>query len=238
MESQSNTFDLFYKMMLDNPAPMSAYIQSDAFSILSTSPERFLKKKEGRLETRPIKGTVSRGKTAEQDELNRNDLINSEKNRAELLMITDLMRNDLGRVSQTGSVHTPKIWECEAYTNVFHLVSTVQSEALPDLSSVQLLRQVFPAGSITGCPKLSAMEVIHQQEKRARGIYTGSIGYFSGNGDFDFNVAIRTLLAQEGMIDLQVGGAVVIDSVPEDEFKETEHKGASMFKALGISCTS
>ncbi|MCB1113056.1 MAG: anthranilate synthase component I family protein, partial [Chlamydiia bacterium] len=187
----------------------------------------------GTLETRPIKGTMPRGVTPEEDRQNMHQLLQSEKERSELLMITDLMRNDLAKISIPGTVATEKIWQCEAYTNVFHLLSIITSALEPSVHPVDAVRSCFPAGSITGCPKLRSMEAIAAIEKRRRGIYTGAIGYFAGNGDFDFNVAIRTLSCSRDQVDLQLGGAVVIDSDPDKEYDETLYKGESLFKALG-----
>lgn len=225
---------IFETLVLNNPAPFSAYMNLEDFSIISSSPESFLKKKHGILETRPIKGTAPRGKTLQEDTQNREILLNSPKEKAELLMIVDLMRNDLGKISQPGSVNVKKIWECETYTNVFHLVSTIQSKPLPKLDSLDLVRSCFPGGSITGCPKWRAIEAIAKLENRPRGIYTGSIGYFAGNGDFDFNIAIRTITYCQGKVEVQLGGAIVIDSDPTQEYAETLHKGASIFQALGV----
>ena len=230
-----NPFQLFYRINSINPAPFSAYLKMRDFSIVSSSPERFLKKRGLNLESRPIKGTSPRGKTPEEDLLNKQNLLDSEKERAELLMITDLMRNDLGRVSSSGSVKTTQLWECEDYANVFHLYSVVSSQALPDLHSLEILRACFPGGSITGCPKLSAMELIAELEQRSRGIYTGAIGYIASNGDFDFNIAIRTLTVADNMLSIQLGGAIVADSDPEKEYQETLHKGQSIFKALSFN---
>lgn len=223
---------LFQKLIQNNPAPFAAYLQSDTFSILSTSPERLIQKKGNRLETRPIKGTAPRGNSYEEDILLSNQLIHSEKDQAELLMITDLMRNDLGKISLPGSVKVDKLLQVETYSNVFHLVSTIHSRAKPALHPVELLKAVFPGGSITGCPKESAMKSIYKHEKRARGIYTGSIGYFSSNGNFDFNIAIRTLLYQKNTLSWGLGGAIVADSIPEREYQETLHKGAAIFHTL------
>jgi len=150
-------------------------------------------------------------------------------------MITDLMRNDLGKISAPGTVVTEKIWACEAYTNVFHLLSIISSKALPNHHPLDLLRSCFPGGSITGCPKLRAMEVIYNSEQRPRGLYTGSIGYFAANGDFDFNIAIRTLAFHNGEASLQLGGGIVIDSDPEAEYDETLHKGKTILSLLGCS---
>jgi para-aminobenzoate synthetase component 1 len=229
---QRDPFQIFDSLARLNPAPFSAFLKLKNFAVISSSPERFLSKQEGWLETRPIKGTKVRGKTPQEDECNLKALLNSEKNKSELLMITDLVRNDLGKVSLPGSVSTLKINSVASYENVHHLYSIVKSRALPGLHSIDILRSCFPGGSITGCPKLSAMEVIANLEDRARGLYTGSIGYFAGNGDFDFNIAIRTLTVTNDRIDIQLGGAITADSDSKDEFEETLHKGASIFKAL------
>lgn len=232
---ERNPFDLFKRLALLNPAPFSAYFHLKEFSIISSSPERFLHKRGDNLETRPIKGTAPRGKTPKEDVESKLGLLSSEKERAELMMITDLMRNDLGKISVIGSVEVPLLCGCEAYQNVFHLYSIVKSRVIPSINPIDIVRSCFPGGSITGCPKLRAMEVIEELEKRPRGIYTGSIGYFSHNGDFDFNIAIRTLLIADTKIIVQLGGAIVIDSDPLKEYKETYHKGRSIFEILNSS---
>lgn len=237
LEGHVDPFQLFYRINSINPAPFAAYLHLRNFSIVSSSPERFLKKRGANLETRPIKGTMPRGQNPQEDEFNKEKLVNSIKDKAELLMITDLMRNDLSRVSKSGSVETVQMWECEEYTNVFHLSSTVCSEARPDLHPVDIVRACFPGGSITGCPKITAMEVITELERRNRGIYTGAIGYFAGNGDFDFNIAIRTLLISDNFLSIQLGGAIVADSDPLKEYEETLHKGESIFKGLSFDLT-
>jgi len=231
-QSSRHPFSLFRQVCELNPAPFSAYFRYEKLSIVSTSPERFLCKKDQRLEARPIKGTIQRGKSAEEDQRLKMQLLSSAKERAELLMITDLMRNDLGKISKVGSVQTLELWRCEAYENVFHLLSIIRSEVKPDLLPLEIVRACFPGGSITGCPKLRAMEVIDELEERPRGIYTGSIGYFTGQGNFDLNIAIRTLVAAENSFSLQLGGGIVIDSDPEKEYQETIFKGASIFRIL------
>ncbi len=227
-------FSLFYQLAELNPAPFSAYLRLEECAIVSSSPERLLKKERALLETRPIKGTMPRGKSEEEDRANRQTLLTSEKENAELLMITDLMRNDLGRVSLPGSVVTRQIAKLEMFPNVFHLLSIIQAEARPHLHPVDLMRSCFPGGSISGCPKIRAMERIAELEQRPRGIYTGSIGYFAGNGDFDFNIAIRTLVLMGDQIEVQLGGAITSDSDPQKEYEETLHKGASLFQVLGV----
>ncbi|MCH9627315.1 MAG: Isochorismate synthase MenF [Chlamydiales bacterium] len=230
LEGTGDPFVHFEKIVALNPSPFSAFVHCGPFSLVSSSPERFLSRKGTLLETRPIKGTAPRGKSPEKDLESRRALLASEKERAELLMITDLMRHDIGKVAEPGSVQTHEIWRCEAYTNVFHLLSIITGKS--DLNPVPLIRQLFPGGSITGCPKLRAMEAISALEKRPRGIYTGSIGYFGANGDFDFNIAIRTLVVHPDHVQIQLGGAIVIDSDPVKEYEETLHKGESMFKVL------
>lgn len=234
LEGECGGFALFEAVAQLNPAPFSAYLHTPFSQIISSSPERLLKYEKGILETRPIKGTIARGATAEEDMRRRQQLLESEKDCAELLMITDLMRNDLARISEVGSVQVEELRRCEGYHNVYHLLSVIRSKALP-LAPAQLLRAVFPGGSITGCPKVRAMQVIDALEQRPRGIYTGSIGYFRGNGEFDFNIAIRTLLLKDERLSMSLGGAIVIDSEAESEYQECLDKGASIFQALGLS---
>lgn len=231
-QSARHPFSFFRQMCEINPAPFSAYFRFGETSIVSTSPERFLCKKGNVLETRPIKGTIQRGKNAEEDQSFKKSLLSSSKERAELLMITDLMRNDLGKISSVGSVQVLDLWRCEAYTNVFHLVSIIQSLVKPTLTPLEIIRSCFPGGSITGCPKLRAMEVIDDLEKRPRGLYTGSIGYVTGSGDFDLNIAIRTLVKESEVFSLQLGSGIVIDSNPDEEYQETLFKGESLFHIL------
>lgn len=231
--SARHPFSIFRQVCNENPAPFSAYFRFHRTGIVSTSPERFLFKKDNILETRPIKGTIKRGKTAEEDYFLKEQLMASPKERAELLMITDLMRNDLGKISSVGSVETTDLWRCEAYTNVFHLISIIKSKVKSNLKPLEIVRSCFPGGSISGCPKLRAIEVIDELEQQPRGLYTGSIGYFNGKGDFDLNIAIRTLIAQhDGCFSLHLGGGIVIDSNPEQEYQETLIKGASIFHTL------
>ena len=212
-QSNRHPFSLFRQICETNPAPFSAYIRYENTSIVSSSPERFLSKNGLELESRPIKGTIQRGNTIDEDIILKERLLASPKERAELVMITDLMRNDLGKISIAGSVKTIELWRCEAYTNVFHLLSIIRSTVRKVLKPLEIIRACFPAGSITGCPKIRAMEVIDMLESRPRGIYTGSIGYITEKGDFDLNIAIRTLIIEEGSYSLQLGGGIVIDSI-------------------------
>ncbi len=232
LSGHRNPYHYFCQLMTKNPAPFSAYFKNQKFTIVSSSPERFLKKNDDILETRPIKGTIARGKTASLDLKNQLKLQKSKKDFSELLMITDLMRNDLGKISLAGSVKVIKIAQLEAYANVFHLLSIIESKPFAKMHSVDIIKNCFPGGSITGCPKLPAMKAIKKFEKRTRGIYTGSIGYFNSNGDFDFNIAIRTLLFFQDKIQVQLGGAITIDSRADSEYLETMQKGESIFQSL------
>lgn len=225
-------FSVFITLTKNNPAPFSSYYYSPEFSIVSSSPELFLKKEGDLLETRPIKGTVKRGKTKNSDKKNYNYLLQSEKECAELAMITDLMRNDLGKISEIGSVTVVNPAVIEAYTNVFQKFSIIQSYAKKNLHPLDIVRACFPGGSITGCPKLKAIEIINTLEKESRDIYTGSIGMFFANGDFIFNIAIRTIIFQDDIITFRLGGGIVLDSIAEQEYLETLAKGESILQAL------
>lgn len=231
-------FALYSRLMDLNPQPFSAYINVKARTILSLSPERFLKVAEGWIESRPIKGTAPRGKDKNEDRQNKNYLIHSEKESAELLMITDLMRNDIGRVSLAGSVNVPQMRTCEAFKNVFHMHSIVRGQQHPDISLWGVLRACFPAGSITGCPKMKAMELISDLERTPRGIYTGAIGFVKDGRECDFNVAIRTMDIKNNTLKLQLGGGITADSNSANEYFETLYKGKTFFKVLNINPTN
>lgn len=214
-----------------NPAPFSAYLQFNQLSVLSGSPERFLSiSSDGLAESKPIKGTRSRGKDACADELLRRDLLSSEKDRAENLMIVDLVRNDLGTCAAVGSVHVPKLFDIESYATVHQLVSTIQAHLRSDINAVECVRAAFPGGSMTGAPKISTMEIIDGLEAGPRGVYSGSIGYFSLSGGADFNIVIRTMLVTPGEISFGVGGAITALSDPADEFEETAVKATSLLR--------
>jgi len=193
-------------------------------AILSHSPERFLKI-EGRLvETRPIKGTIPRGSTPEQDRINAEQLSISSKDRAENLMIVDLLRNDLSKSCELGSVTAPNLFEIESYANVHHLVSQVSGHLRPDCTPAQLLKGCFPGGSITGAPKFRAMEIIDELERTDRSVYCGAIGYISSNGRMDSSIAIRTVVCDRENIYCWGGGGVVADSTPAGEYQESLDK--------------
>ncbi|HBV96472.1 MAG TPA: aminodeoxychorismate synthase component I [Desulfotomaculum sp.] len=217
-----------------NPAPMSAYLNCGDLRVVSSSMERFLKVTDRMVETRPIKGTRPRGGSPGEDALMRQALWNSDKDRAELVMIVDLERNDLSRVCVPGSVAVPELYRIEEYPTVFHLVSTVTGRLEEGRGTVDLLKASFPGGSITGAPKIRAMEIIEELEPVRRGLYCGSIGYLSFNGDADLNIVIRTLVFSGDSIYLQVGGGITIDSDPAAEYAETLDKARALVRALRL----
>ena len=227
-------FNLFKKLFKINPAPFFAYLNLSSYEIISTSPERFIKVDESHIETRPIKGTIERGINLKFDEINKKKLYNSSKDSAELAMIVDLLRNDIGKCSMGGSVEVVDFKRIEQYHNVFHLIGIVTGELENNKSYIDLIRAAFPGGSITGCPKIRAMEIISELENETRGIYTGTIFFHSFGNYFDSNIAIRTILIKDDKLYFRIGGGIVYDSIPEKEYAETIHKGRTILEALGI----
>ena len=227
-------FDLYLGLRTLSPSPFAAFLRFPEFAVLSSSPERFLRydPTDRRIETRPIKGTRPRGRDAESDRGLAAELAASAKDRAENLMIVDLERNDLGRVAEIGSVNVPEMFELETFANVHHLTSTVRARLQPESDIVDLLKSTFPGGSITGAPKIRAMEIIDELEPVARGVYTGAIGYIGFDGNTDLNIAIRTIVVKDSVAAFHVGGGIVADSDPTCEYEETLHKGAAMARAL------
>jgi para-aminobenzoate synthetase component 1 len=225
-------FNLFRTLFHENPAPFFAYINAGDHQVISTSPERFLKLQGKDVETRPIKGTRPRGKTEYEDRSLKMELEQSEKDDAELSMIVDLLRNDLGKVCKPRSVRVAQHKRVESYRNVFHLVSIVKGTLDAGYNSVDLIKATFPGGSITGCPKIRAMEIIDEIEPNRRHIYTGSIGYISFHDTMDLSIAIRTATICHGKMIFSVGGGIVYDSDPQDEYNETLHKGMTIMETL------
>jgi para-aminobenzoate synthetase component 1 len=227
---------LYRRMRIRNAAPFAAFLETPELSVVSASPERFLRvDASGHVETRPIKGTMPRGFGPEHDGLLGQALSESAKDRAENLMIVDLMRNDLSRVCRPGSVRAPELFALEHYATVHHLVSTVVGELATGCTALDLLRAAFPGGSITGAPKVRAMEIIAELEPSQRSLYCGSIGYYSVTGALDSSIAIRTVIAPAGRdrVYFGAGGGIVADSDPEQEYRETLHKARGMIDALG-----
>jgi para-aminobenzoate synthetase component 1 len=227
-----DSYALFKTLYQMNPAPFFAYVNAGDHQIVSTSPERFLLRKGSRIETRPIKGTRPRGKTPEKDREMKSALARSPKDDAELSMIVDLLRNDLGKVCAGGSVVVAQHKRLEAYQNVYHLVSVVEGTIAEGKDSVDLIRATFPGGSITGCPKIRSMEVIDELETRRRHVYTGSIGYISFHDTMDLSIAIRTATIVGDRLVFSVGGGIVYDSDPQDEYEETLHKGRTLISVV------
>ncbi len=215
-----------------NPAPFAAYMNTPGCQVLSCSPERFLRARNGAVETRPIKGTRPRSPYLKEDRRLAQELKYSEKDRAENVMIVDLLRNDLGKVCVPGTIQVPGLFEIESFATVHHLVSTVTGELATNSDSLGLLRACFPGGSITGAPKLRAMEIIEELEPHRRGVYCGSIGYVGFDGAMDINIAIRTLVHSNGSLRFWAGGGIVADSDLEAEYQETFDKVAAMLKLL------
>jgi len=215
-----------------NPAPYSAYLHHPACRVLSSSPERFLSVRGGGVETRPIKGTRPRAAAPGQDTRLAEELRHSSKDRAENLMIVDLLRNDLGKVCRPGTVAVPRLFEVESFASVHHLVSTVTGELAPGTDAVGLLRAAFPGGSITGAPKLRAMEIIEELEPHRRGVYCGAVGWLGFNGDMDTSIAIRTLVSSDNRLRFWAGGGIVADSDVDTEYQECLDKAAAMLRLV------
>ncbi len=229
---EGSPWQAYQKLELANQAPFSAYIQLENASVLSVSPERFLQIVDQHIETKPIKGTRPRSENQQTDLANAQQLANTEKDQAENLMIVDLLRNDIGRVAEIGSVNVPKLFAIESFPAVHHLVSTVTAKLDKRYSVTDCLRACFPGGSITGAPKVRAMEIIEELEPHRRSVYCGSIGYISRCGAMDSNIAIRTLIAVNNKIYGWAGGGLVADSQAEAEYQETLDKLSRILPVL------
>jgi para-aminobenzoate synthetase component 1 len=225
-------YELYRSLRSRSPAPFAGYLNLGPLQVLSSSPERFLSVRGRRAETRPIKGTRPRGRNAEEDGRLREELLASEKDRAELLMIVDLERNDLGRVCEFGTVRVEELYRLESHPTVHHLVATVSGLLRPGSGAVDAIRAMFPGGSITGAPKIRAMQIIDEVEPCRRHFYTGAVGYLGFDGDGDLNVAIRTMFCRGKRAWYNVGGGIVWDSDPDAEHQECLDKGRAMRAAL------
>jgi para-aminobenzoate synthetase component I len=230
---REHPLELYGRLRERNPAPFAAYFDLGDFQILSASPERFLRVfPDGEVETRPIKGTRPRGNTPELDAALIRDLVTNPKDRAENVMIVDLLRNDIGKVCEYGSVRVPRVCEVETFRFVHHLVSEVRGKLRPGLGPLDLLAAAFPGGSVTGAPKVRAMEIIAELEPTARGPYCGCLGWIGFDGAMDTNILIRTFTAGRGWVQFPVGGGIVADSDPAREYEETLHKAAGLLQSL------
>jgi para-aminobenzoate synthetase component 1 len=228
-------YELYSRLRQINPAPFASYLNFDDVVIVSASPERFLRLDSDQVETRPIKGTRPRGKNAANDKAMAQELTASIKDRAENVMIVDLERNDLGRVCQFGTINVTELAILETFPTVFHLTSTVVGKLRSDKNRLDLLKATFPGGSITGAPKVRAMEIIDEVEPTRRSIYTGAIGYLCFSGNMDINIVIRTFLVKDKKAYFQVGGGIVYDSDPEEEYQETLDKAKALIQALNLA---
>ncbi|WED44654.1 aminodeoxychorismate synthase component I [Legionella cardiaca] len=227
-----DAWEMYKQVSLKNPVPYAAFLRYEEEDILSFSPERFVMHDNGLLLTSPIKGSAKRSIDPLVDEQLRQSLLRSSKNRAENVMITDLLRNDLGKIAHAGSVVVRALCELQSFSAVHHLVSHIEARRREDISPVEAFKACFPGGSITGAPKLESMRVIAEREPHARGIYCGSIAYFSNHGRFDSNIAIRTVIARNEILHLAAGGGIVIDSNWEDEYCECFTKIAAILNGL------
>jgi len=227
-----NVAELYKKLRETNPAPFSGLAVHNNFSIISSSPERLISIKNGRAETRPIAGTRRRESDKEKDEALKLELIDHPKERAEHIMLIDLERNDLGRICQPGTINVDELMVLESYAHVHHIVSNICGQLKEDILPGEVIKAVFPGGTITGCPKVRCMEIIAELESEARGAYTGSMGYLNHNGDMDINILIRTMTLENNTLSFRAGAGLVADSVAQSELEETRHKARGLLLAL------
>ena len=233
-ESSLSGLEIYQRLRQISPSYFSAYFDGGDFQILSSSPERFLRLEGDVVSTRPMKGTRPRSKDNLKDKRLKEELLESAKDKAELIMIVDLERNDLGKVCSYDSIKVSALRQLEEYSTVFQTTATVEGRLHKDKDRIDLLRACFPGGSITGCPKIRAMEIIEELEPNRRSIYTGCLGYLSFSGKMDFNILIRTILKKEDKLYFNVGGGIVTDSSPEDEYQETLVKAKAMMEAISF----
>jgi len=225
-------FDIYRALRSINPSPYMFFLDFKEFYIIGASPEILVRVEDGIVMTRPLAGTRPRGKSPEEDLRLEEELLSDEKERAEHIMLVDLGRNDIGRVSEKGSVKVSDLMKVERYSHVMHLVTHVQGSLRSDMNAFDALRACFPAGTVSGAPKVRAMEIIAELEPLKRGPYAGAVGYFSFSGNMDMAIAIRTMVVKDGVVYTQVGCGVVYDSQPEREYQETMNKARAMLKAV------
>ncbi len=232
---QKSPLDLYRALRTVNPSPYMFILEADDFSIVGASPEVHVRLTDGLVEIRPIAGTRRRGATHAEDLALEKELLADEKERAEHLMLVDLARNDIGRVCQFGSVKVPEMMVVERYSHVMHIVSQVEGQIAPDKTAYDLMRATFPAGTVSGAPKIRAMQIIAQYEPSQRGIYAGALGYVGYDGNMDTCIMLRTALLKDGKIHIQAGAGIVADSVPLSEYQETISKASALLKAVEMA---
>jgi len=225
-------FDIYRKLRTINPSPYMFYLDCGGFQLVGASPEILVRVEDGKVMTRPLAGTRRRGRTTEEDILLEHELRNDEKECAEHIMLVDLGRNDIGRVSEPGSVAVSDLMDVERYSHVMHLVTHVEGRLRPDLTALDALRACFPAGTVSGAPKVRAMEIVAELEPDRRGPYAGAVGYLSYSGNMDMAITIRTIVTSGGSAHAQSGCGIVYDSVPAHEFEETMNKARALLKAI------
>jgi anthranilate synthase component 1 len=224
---------LYRSLRKNNPAPFAGLVRWNQYVLMSSSPERLVNTRQQMVQSRPIAGTYPRGEDEHSDRVLRNELLAHPKERAEHIMLIDLERNDLGRVCAAGTIHVDELMVVESYEHVHHIVSNVRGSLRPEVTPVDVIRAVFPGGTITGCPKVRCMEIISELEQKGRSFYTGSFGYLGLDGSMDLNILIRSMLLNEGRISFRTGAGIVADSKPEREVSETEDKARGLLRALG-----
>jgi len=236
-EYTGRPIDLYRALRTINPSPYMYFLDMGGFEIVGSSPEILVRLEDGKVTVRPIAGTRKRGETTERDMALEAELLSDEKERAEHLMLIDLGRNDVGRIAATGSVQLSEKMIVERYSHVMHIVSNVNGDIRPEVDAIDVLKATFPAGTVSGAPKIRAMEIIHQLEPIKRGIYSGAVGYLGWNGNMDTAIAIRTAVIKDGVVNVQAGAGIVADSVPKYEWKETLNKARAMVKAIEMAST-
>ena len=228
----ADPFQIYRSLRAINPSPYMYYLELDGFQIVGASPELLVQVDNGVVSTNPIAGTRPRGADPHEDNANEEELRSDEKERAEHIMLVDLGRNDIGRVSEPGTVYVNQLMDVERYSHVMHLVSRVSGKLRKGYSNFDALRACFPAGTVSGAPKIRAMEIIAELEPDKRGPYAGAVGYFDFTGNMDTAIDIRTLVIKDGIAHAQAGGGIVYDSTPDFEYRETLHKASALMRAI------
>ena len=234
-DSQIPSLQLYRALRLLNPSPYTFFLKIDDYTLVGSSPEVMVRLTGNKVELRPIAGTRPRDVSEQKDRELANQLLSDEKEKAEHVMLVDLGRNDLGKISETGSVQVSEYMIIERYSHVMHIVSHIEGILRKDLDAFDVISATFPAGTLTGAPKIRAMEIIHELEPQPRGAYGGALGYISYNGNMDLAITIRTMEVCRGSVSIQVGAGIVFDSHPEREFEETNHKALGMRKAVDLA---